>query len=101
MLGDGCGEDYHAEEDYGDAGGDGEAGGGGEDVRFGGAQLAEEEAEAGYGEAYAHQAEAGADPGEEGSLGGEVDTGVLLRGHGGIVGDDVEDAARGAARMLG
>ena len=57
---------------------------------FGGGELAEEEAEAADGEAYAHEAEAGANPGEEGSLGREVDSGVLLGGlvgwvHGGIV----------------
>jgi len=52
--------------------------------------LAKEEAEAADGEAYAHEAEASANPGEEGSLGREVDSGVLLGWlvelvHGGIV----------------
>ena len=62
----------------------------GRKVRFCGANLAEEKAEAADCEADSHEAESGADPGEEGSLGGEVDAGVLLSGlgwigHGGIV----------------
>jgi hypothetical protein len=59
---------------------EGEAGGAGGDVGVGGGDLAEEEAEAADGEAYAHEAEACADPSEEGSLGGEVDSGVLFGG---------------------
>ena len=47
---------------------------------LGGAELAEEETEAADGESYAHEAETGANPGQEGSLGGEVDAGVLLGG---------------------
>jgi hypothetical protein len=49
-------------------------------VGVGGGELAEEETEAADGETYAHEAEAGANPGEEGSLGREVDSGVLLGG---------------------
>jgi len=59
-------------------------------MRFGGGDLAEEEAEATYGETDAHKPEASADPGEESSLGGKVDAGILLDrlgwiGHAGIV----------------
>ena len=42
--------------------------------------LAEEEAEAADGETNAHEPEASADPGEEGPLGGEVDSRVLFGG---------------------
>jgi hypothetical protein len=51
------------------------------------AELTEEEAEATDGEANAHETEAGTNPGEEGPLGREVNSGILLGGlvHGGIV----------------
>jgi len=57
---------------------------------LGGGDLAEEEAEAADCEADSHEAESGANPGEESSLGGEVDAGVLFgwlgwSRHGGIV----------------
>jgi hypothetical protein len=57
------------------------------DVGFGGADLAKKEAEAADSEANTHEAEASADPGEEGSLGGEVYSGVLFGRlvHAGIV----------------
>jgi hypothetical protein len=45
---------------------------------LGGGELAEEEAEAADGETDSHETEAGADPGEEGALGGEVDAGILF-----------------------
>jgi hypothetical protein len=59
-------------------------------VGLGGGDLAEEEAEAADSESDSHEAEAGADPGQESSLGGEVDARVLFGGlgwigHGGIV----------------
>ena len=67
-------------------------------MRLGGGDLAEEEAKAAYGESDPHQPEAGADPGQESSFGGEVDARILLDGlgwsrHGGIVrqGEEVAD----------
>jgi hypothetical protein len=53
-------------------------------------ELAEEEAEPADCEADTHEAEAGADPGEESPLGGEVDSWILL---GGLV--HVEDCKTG------
>ena len=47
-------------------------------MRFCVGDLAEEEAETADGEADAHQSETCADPGEEGALGGEVDSGILF-----------------------
>jgi hypothetical protein len=51
-------------------------------VSLGCAELAEEEAEAADSEADTHETEAGANPSEKGALGGEVDAGVALGGHG-------------------
>ena len=88
---DGSGDvDEDAECDQGYSGNDGVGGGGLDGGVFGGAEFAQEEAEAADGEAYSHEAEAGADPGQESSFGGEVDAGILLDGlgwsrHGGIV----------------
>lgn len=71
VVGD-CGEvDDDPEGDQSDAGVDGGAG----MARRGmlvGLEFAQEEPEAGQGEANAHQPEAGADPGKEGALGREV-----------------------------
>lgn len=84
MLKDGGCEDNDAEEDDGGSGPDGEAGGVGRGMSGGRLELAEEEAEAGHGEAYAHETKASADPGEKGTLGGEVDARILFgRGIGG------------------
>ena len=48
-----------------------------------GLQFAEEKAEAGEREANAHQAKTGADPRQEGALGGKVGAGVFeFAGHG-------------------
>jgi hypothetical protein len=57
----------------------------GREMGLGSAELAEEETEATDGEANAHEAEAGADPGEKGPLGRQVHSGILLCGlvHGG------------------
>ena len=77
---DGAEVDDDAEGDEGYSGPKGEAGGAGGEMGFDGADLAEEETEAANGETNAHEGEAGANPCEEGSLGGEVDSGVLLGG---------------------
>ncbi len=84
---DGGEVDDDSENDEADSGPEGEAGVVGREMGFGGVELAEEEAEAGDGESDTHEAEAGADPGEEGALGSEIDAGVLLGGlfHGWIV----------------
>ena len=83
--GDDIDEDAEGDECY--SGDDGVGGGdlGGDVLGVG--ELAEEEAEAADREAYTHEAEAGSDPGEERTLGGEVDAGILLGrvGHVGIV----------------
>ena len=84
MAKDGPEAHDNAEEDVGDSGPEGETSGAGGGVGFSEAELAEEETEAANGEADAHETEASADPGEEGALGGEVDSGVLF---GGLVGE--------------
>jgi len=75
---DGAEVDDDAQGDEGYAGPERKAGGAGGEMRFDGAELAKEETEAADGEADAHEGEAGANPGKEGSLGGEVDSRVLL-----------------------
>jgi hypothetical protein len=57
------------------------------DMGLDGSELTEEQSETADGEADAHEAKAGANPGEEGPLGGEVDSGILFSGlfHAGIV----------------
>jgi hypothetical protein len=47
-------------------------------VRRAGAQLAKKEPKPADGKTNAHQAEAGADPGQEGSFGGKVDSRILF-----------------------
>jgi hypothetical protein len=59
----------NAESDENDSGPEGDAGVVGREMGLGSAKLAEEETEATDGEANAHEAEAGADPGEKGPLG--------------------------------
>jgi hypothetical protein len=87
---DGAEVDDDSERYQKDAGPQGESSGAGGQVGLGGGDLAEEEAEAADSESDTHEAEAGADPGQESSLGGEVDARVLFGGlgwigHGGIV----------------
>lgn len=84
--------DDDAEGDERNSGPEGEAGGAnvGWCMRLGRRDLAEEETETADRETDAHESEAGADPGEEGPLGCEIDSGILLGGlvggvHGGIV----------------
>lgn len=72
-----------------------EAGVVGGKMGFGGGELTEEEAEAADCEANTHESKACANPREEGSLCGEVDSGVLFGGfvcriHGGIVRQGIE-----------
>jgi hypothetical protein len=66
---DGAEVDDDAKGDESDSGPEGDAGVVGREMGLGSAKLAEEETEATDGEANAHKAEAGADPGEKGSLG--------------------------------
>jgi hypothetical protein len=56
-------------------------------VRIAGTKLAEKQPEPAHGEAYTHQAQSRANPGQECSLRCQVHPGVLLCGlvHGGIV----------------
>ena len=58
------------------AGPDGESGGMRRKVRFVGCYLAEEQAESRDGESYAHQAQPGTNPGQEGALGSQVNAGI-------------------------
>ena len=83
-------DDAEGDERYSRPKGEASGAGVGGEMRFDGGDLAEKETEAADGEADAHESEASANPGEEGTLGGEVDAGVLLDGlgwsrHGGIV----------------
>jgi hypothetical protein len=98
----GCDVDDDAERDQGYSCDDGVGGGGLGGGVLGGGELAEEETEAADGEANTHEAEARADPSEEGALGGEVDAGVLLGrvGHEGIVAGVREDASVGVLGEL-
>lgn len=92
MLGDGGDENDDAEGDQRDSGEDGETrlvrnGVGLGSLHLTGLHLTKEESESGDGEAHTHEAEAGAYPGEEGALSGEVDAGIAFggggrRGHG-------------------
>jgi len=77
---DGGKGDDDAKGDQSYSGPEGEAGGVGREMGLEGTKLAEKEAEAADGEANAHQAKASANPGEEGSFGGEVHAGVLFGG---------------------
>jgi hypothetical protein len=52
----------------------------GREMRLGGGNLPEEEAEAADRETNSHESETGADPSEKGSLGCEVDSRILLDG---------------------
>jgi len=85
MADNGGNVDGDAEDDEANSGVNGEAGGMGRGVLLA-LEFAEEEPEAGEGEADGHEAEAGADLGKEGALGGEVGARIVqVAWHGGIV----------------
>lgn len=96
-----CAEvDDDAESYQGDAGPEGDSCRVGREMRFGGADLAEEESEAADGEADPHQTEPGAYPGEKSALCGEVDSGILFCRlvHAGIVRQDLVDGVSWCVR---
>lgn len=79
MLDDGRDENQDPQGDDGYAGPDGGAGPMDDHMGLRCAHLAKKEAKTGHRKPYAHQAEACSDPCQKGSLGGEVDSGVLFR----------------------
>jgi len=72
-------QDDDAKENNGHAGPDGEARAMRRLMSIRTANLAEKEAEARDRKAYSHESQAGADPGEEGALSGEVNARILFR----------------------